>query len=277
MGHGRAHRRQRARVRSGERRRLGQAAAASFAVVPSELFQVSDHRAAPARGPYDAVAVPEGYTLLTYMFLHGDILHLLSNMLFLWVFGDNVEDAMGHVKFLIFYFAVRDRRRAWPTAWMLPASKLPLIGASGAVAGVIAAYLMLHPRVMVWVLAFRFIPLRISAAWVLGFWVATQFIMVLLNQADQVAWWAHIGGMVAGAILIVFMRRPGVPLFDRGSQAGRDTGRWPPAEFGARCSATAHACPSCCPKCRASCPIDTQLSRPYAPFRTCEAVVCLPS
>ena len=103
---------------------------------------------------------------------------------------------------------------------MLPASKLPLIGASGAVAGVIAAYLILHPRVLVWVLAFRFIPLRISAAWVLGVWVATQLVMVLLNQADQVAWWAHIGGMVAGAVLILFMRRPGVPLFDRGLSAG---------------------------------------------------------
>ena len=94
---------------------------------------------------------------------------------------------------------------------MLPTSKLPLIGASGAVAGVIAAYLILHPRVLVWVLAFRFIPLRITAAWVLGVWVATQLVMVLINRADQVAWWAHIGGMVAGAILILFMRRPGVP------------------------------------------------------------------
>ena len=107
-------------------------------------------------------------------------------------------------------------REGWPTPWRCPSSKLPLIGASGAVAGVIAAYLILHPRVMVWVLAFRFIPLRISAAWVLGVWVATQLFMVLLNQPDQVAWWAHIGGMVAGAILILFMRRPGVPLFDRG-------------------------------------------------------------
>jgi membrane associated rhomboid family serine protease len=98
---------------------------------------------------------------------------------------------------------------------MLPTSKLPLIGASGAVAGVIAAYLILHPRVRVWVLAFRFIPLRISAAWVLGVWAVTQVFMVLLNQADQVAWWAHIGGMVAGGILILFMRRPGLPLFDR--------------------------------------------------------------
>ena len=159
--------------------------------------------------------MPEGYTLLTYMFLHGDILHLLSNMLFLWVFGDNVEDAMGHIKFIVFYL-VCGIAGGLAHSLALPASKLPLIGASGAVAGVIGAYLILHPRVMVWVLAFRFIPLRISAAWVLGVWVATQLFMVLLNQPDQVAWWAHIGGMVAGAILILFMRRPGVPLFDRG-------------------------------------------------------------
>ena len=82
----------------------------------------------------------------------------------------------------------------------------------------IAAYLMLHPRVRVWVLAFRFIPLRIPAAWVLGVWVATQFIMVLLPDIGPVAWWAHIGGMVAGAVLILFLRRPGVELFDRGLQ-----------------------------------------------------------
>jgi membrane associated rhomboid family serine protease len=159
--------------------------------------------------------VPEGYTLLTYMFLHGDILHLLSNMLFLWVFGDNVEDAMGHLKFIVFYLAC-GVAGGLAHSLALPTSKLPLIGASGAVAGVIGAYLILHPRVMVWVLAFRFIPLRISAAWVLGVWVATQLFMVLLGQPDQVAWWAHIGGMVTGAILILFMRRPGVPLFDRG-------------------------------------------------------------
>ena len=192
----------------------GQSVAASFALIPSELFQVSI-LGGPARGPYDTLAVPEGYTLLTYMFLHGDILHLLSNMLFLWVFGDNVEDAMGHIKFIVFYL-ICGIAGGLAHSLVLPTSKLPLIGASGAVAGVIAAYLILHPRVMVWVLAFRFIPLRISAAWVLGIWVATQLFMVIINQPDQVAWWAHIGGMVAGAILIVFMRRPGVPLFDRG-------------------------------------------------------------
>ena len=192
----------------------GPSVAASFAVVPAELLQVRIFGGS-AHGPYDSIAVPEGYTLISYMFLHGDIFHLLSNMLFLWVFGDNIEDAMGHIKFLVFYLAC-GVAGGLAHSLMLPTSQLPLIGASGAVAGVISAYLILHPRVLVWVLAFRIIPLKIQAIWVLGIWVATQFAMVLMKQADQVAWWAHIGGLVAGAILILFMRRPGVRLFDRG-------------------------------------------------------------
>jgi len=195
----------------------GQMAAASFALIPTELFQVHVVGGA-AHGKYDLFAVPEGYTLLSYMFLHGDIFHLGSNMLFLWVFGDNVEDAMGHVKYLVFY-VVCGVVGGLVHAAMLPTSPLPLIGASGAVAGVIAAYLILHPRVLVWVLVFRFIPIKISAAWVLGVWAVTQLVMVLVNQPNRVAWWAHIGGMAAGAILILFMRRPGMPLFDRGAPA----------------------------------------------------------
>ena len=147
--------------------------------------------------PDQPLQVPEGLTLLTYKFLHGDILHLLSNMLFLWVFGDNVEDAMGHIKFLVFYLLCGIAGGLGACLHAARPRKLPLIGASGAVAGVIAAYLILHPRVLVWVLAFRFIPLRISAAWVLGVWVVTQFVMVAHSPSDQVAWWAHIGGMVA--------------------------------------------------------------------------------
>jgi len=192
------------------------AAIASFALIPSELFEV---RIFGGAVPFSnqTVQIPEGLTLITYQFLHGDILHLLSNMIFLWVFGDNIEDAVGHLKFLVFYLLC-GIIGGLAHAMFLPTSRLPLIGASGAVAGVIAAYLMLHPRVRVWVLAFRFIPLRISAAWVLGFWVLTQFVMVVIAPVDQVAWWAHVGGMVAGAILIVFLRRPGVTLFDRGLQ-----------------------------------------------------------
>src|SRR5262249_54518115 len=131
------------------------------------------------------------------------------------VFGDNVEDALGHLNFLVFYLAC-GVIAGLTHSLMMPSSGLPLIGASGAVAGVIAAYLILHPRVRVWVLAFRFIPLRISAALVLGAWIATQVVMVMLPDTGPVAWWAHIGGLVAGAVLVLFMRRPGVALFDRG-------------------------------------------------------------
>jgi len=191
----------------------GASVAASFALVPGELLQVGIFGGA-AHGPMDGLAIPEVYTLMTYMFLHGDIIHLASNMLFLWVFGDNVEDALGHVRYLAFYLTC-GIAAGLVHVYMLPTSKLPLIGASGAVAGVIGAYLILHPRVRVWVLAFRFIPLKISAAWVLGVWIATQVIMVLIKQSDEVAWWAHIGGVVTGALLIVVLRRPGVPLFDR--------------------------------------------------------------
>ena len=194
----------------------GEAAMASFALIPSELFHVRI-LGGTVVAPGQSLQVPEGLTLITYQFLHDDVLHLLSNMLFLWVFGDNVEDAMGHLKFLAFYLLC-GVAGGLAHAFVVPASALPLIGASGAVAGVIAAYLVLHPRVRVWVLAFRFIPLRISAAWVLGVWVATQFAMVALAPSDQVAWWAHVGGLIAGAVLVLFLRRPGVPLFDRSLQ-----------------------------------------------------------
>ncbi len=197
---------------------LGLRHAGSFAIVPAELNQVG-YFGGPARGPFDLLPVPEHYTLISYMFLHANWMHLLGNMLFLWVFGDNVEDAIGHVKFLVFYLLC-GIAAAILHALVAPDSTKPLIGASGAVAGVVAAYLMLHPRVRVWVLVARFIPLQISAMLALGFWIIYQFAMVYLTHVGAikgpVAWWAHIGGLAAGAILIVIMRRPGVPLFDRG-------------------------------------------------------------
>jgi membrane associated rhomboid family serine protease len=185
----------------------------SFAVVPQELFEAGLFNAQSVGGG-DVIAVPERLTLLSYMFFHGDVIHLLSNMLFLWVFGDNVEDAMGHAKFLVFYL-ICGAFGGYMHAVMLPDSPQPLIGASGAVSGVIAAYLILHPRVNVWVLAFNIIPMRITAGLALGLWIAIQVVMVLTPQVGPTAWWAHIGGLLAGAVLIPFMRRPGVPLFDR--------------------------------------------------------------
>ena len=191
----------------------GQVVSASFAIIPNELFQVRIFGGA-ARGPNDALPVPEAVTLITYMFLHGDLLHLGANMLFLWVFGDNVEDAMGHLKFILFY-ALCGIAGALAHAVMAVDRTIPLIGASGAVAGCIAAYLLLHPHVRVWVLAFRVIPLRIPASLALGAWIATQFVMLLLPDTGPVAWWAHIGGIFAGALLILVLRRPDVQLLDR--------------------------------------------------------------
>lgn len=185
----------------------------SFAVVPQELFQVHFTRGHAAFST-DELAVPERFTLFSYMFFHGDVMHLLGNMLFLWVFGDNVEDALGHVRFLVFFLAC-GVIAALTHVMMLPTSQDALIGASGAVSGVIAAYMMLHPRVDVWVLALKFIPLRISAALVLGLWVVLQIVMVAFPQVGPTAWWAHIGGLIAGAALVVVMRQPGVPLFRR--------------------------------------------------------------
>lgn len=183
----------------------------SFAVVPSELFRAG--LIGSSINQFSPVGVPEQLTLLSYMFFHGDLMHLGGNMLFLWVFGDNVEDCMGHGKFLIFYL-VCGAFAGFVHAFMLPDSGQALIGASGAVSGVIAAYLLLHPRVNVWVLAFKFIPLRLSAAMLLGFWILFQLVMALVPQVGVTAWWAHVGGIVAGAVLILFMRRRGVPLLD---------------------------------------------------------------
>ena len=189
---------------------------ASFAVVPQELFQV---HVVGGHAPFsaDAIAVPERDTLFSYMFLHADPMHLLGNMLFLWVFGDNVEDAMGHMRFAVFYI-ICGVAAALMHAMMQPASEAGLIGASGAVSGVIAAYLILHPRVNVWVLAFNVIPLRITAAWVLGFWIVFQVAMAMFPPSDEAvatAWWAHIGGLLAGGFLILVLRRPGVAILQR--------------------------------------------------------------
>lgn len=184
----------------------------SFAVVPDELM----HAGFPgiAEHTQDAVPVPERLTLISYMFLHGDFFHLAGNMLFLWVFGDNVEDAMGHLKFLFFYL-VCGVAAGLVHAVMMPMSQDALIGASGAVSGVIAAYLMLHPRVRVWVLALKFFPLRITAAWALGLWIAFQIAMLFVPQAGITAWWAHLGGLLTGALLLPLMKDRSVALFGR--------------------------------------------------------------
>lgn len=158
--------------------------------------------------------VPEEATYITYAFLHGGFWHLASNMLFLWVFGDNIEDALGHVRFLIFYLLCA-AAGALAHGLLDPQSEAPLIGASGAVAGVVAAYLILHPRVRVWVLVLGRIPLPLPAFIPLVGWIGFQIFMVVSDTDGDVSWAAHIGGIIAGAVLVVLMKRRAVPLFDR--------------------------------------------------------------
>lgn len=191
----------------------GQLTGGSFALIPRELFRAGISTTA-AHGPFDALVIPEMATLFTYSLLHGDILHIATNMMFLWVFGDNVEDAMGHARFAIFYILC-GLAAGLVHAIALPESPLPLVGASGAVSGVIAAYLLLYPNVRVWVLALRIIPLNITAALALGIWAASQIAMLAFAPPSRVAIWAHVGGLVAGALLVLVMRRTGVGLFEK--------------------------------------------------------------
>jgi membrane associated rhomboid family serine protease len=185
-----------------------QASVFSFGLIPAVFNGLAER-------PLEIAAIPDALTLVTYAFLHADLMHLLGNMIFLWVFADNVEDALGHLRYFVFYILCAV---AAGYAFVLsdPASEAPVIGASGAVGGNIAAYLLLHPRAKVWILLLLRIPLRLSAVYVLGFWILFQFVAALgTDGEDGIAWWAHIGGLVAGAVLVVFMRRRGVPLFDR--------------------------------------------------------------
>ncbi len=169
--------------------------------------------------PPGLTTIPPAATLLTSMFLHGGWLHLGSNMLYLWVFGDNIEDAMGHLRFLVFYLAC-GVVAALTHSLLAIDTTAPMVGASGAISGVLGAYLLLHPKVRVLVLVFYRVPLPLPAYIVLGGWIVLQVVSVYYESPvpgeGMTAWWAHIGGFVAGIALIVPMRRKGVPLFDRG-------------------------------------------------------------
>lgn len=154
-------------------------------------------------------------TLLSYQFLHGGFMHLVGNMLYLWVFGDNVEDAMGHARFLAF-FLVCGVLAALTQTLVFPDARVPMIGASGAVSGVLGAYLILHPKARVLV-PIVFIPLYLPAWLLLIFWFGFQFFAAFGGPAaENVGWWAHIGGFIAGAALIFVFRYKAVPLFGLG-------------------------------------------------------------
>ncbi|MBN2288888.1 MAG: rhomboid family intramembrane serine protease [Candidatus Glassbacteria bacterium] len=175
----------------------------AFGVVPSRMTRVSSYLAAGLHNPLVSV--------LTAMFLHGGWLHLLGNMLYLWIFGNNVEDSMGHVRFIFFYLVCG---LAATTAQVAaePGSAAPMIGASGAIAGVLGAYLILHPFARVHTLLIIFIFIRVitlPAIVVLSFWFLIQLFSSLGPSGPHggVAWHAHIGGFVCGLLLIRFFQK----------------------------------------------------------------------
>jgi len=148
-------------------------------------------------------------TIFSSMFMHGSIIHLLGNMLFLWIFGNNVEDYLGRKKFVIFYLFC-GITAALTQIFINPDSKVPMVGASGAIAGVLGAYLLLYPRAKVTtVIIFGFFIrlIKIPAVVVLGFWIVYQFLYGISSLAVRtgeggVAWFAHIGGFICGVIII---------------------------------------------------------------------------
>jgi membrane associated rhomboid family serine protease len=180
---------------------------AGFGLIPGVLFGTE---ILPPGYPI----VPAWLTLTTNVFLHGSLFHLAGNMLFLWVFGDNVEDAMGHWRFLMF-FVLCGTLASLAHALITPEQHRPLIGASGAISGVVAAYVILYPRVRIWGLFLKGIPLRLPAYGAIGFWFVLQFVSAFFGGDEAVGWFAHLGGFIAGAILIPLMRHRYDPVLAR--------------------------------------------------------------
>ena len=163
--------------------------------------------------PPGVAQAPPWLTLVTSQFLHGGWMHLLGNMLFLLVFGDNVEDSMGHRNYLIFYISCGVVAALAQLA-TVPDPTIPMVGASGAISGVLGAYLLLSPKAKVLV-PIVFLPLYVPAWLLLIFWFAMQLLSATGDTAGEagVAWWAHIGGFLAGLVLVVPFKRKVVPLF----------------------------------------------------------------
>jgi len=191
---------------------LGQdddAVTATYGMIPAVVF--GSARLAP-----DLAAIPPWMTIFTSMFLHGGWLHLGGNMLFLWIFGNNIEDLLGHVRYLLLYL-ISGVAAALCQALPDTASTVPMIGASGAIAGVLGSYLLVYPYAKVHVLVWIIIFIRIIAvpAWILlGLWFGLQLLDGLLSDPGDagVAFWAHVGGFVTGAALLLLLRPRGTIL-----------------------------------------------------------------
>lgn len=183
-----------------------------YGAIPAVVF---GHASLPDEA---TVAFPVALTLLTSMFLHGGWMHLIGNMLYLWVFGNNIEDVMGHTKFIVFYILCGILAGLSHAVTDL-SSQIPMVGASGAISAVLGAYLLLFPRAHVLVLMPGIGMTRIAAGIVLGMWFVTQLIsggMSVGATGGGVAFFAHIGGFVAGMALIGLFKRRDVPFFSPG-------------------------------------------------------------
>ena len=179
-------------------------------VVPAVLF-------GSARLEGVSGALPPAATLVSSMFLHGGWLHLIGNMLYLWIFGNNIEDAMGYPRFVLF-FLVCGVTAALCHALVEPSSVIPMIGASGAISGVLGAYALLYPRAQVLVavpLGFFLHVAKFPALLVLGIWFSVQILSSLAAEPGEpgVAWMAHVGGFLAGVVLVPLFKRRTVSLF----------------------------------------------------------------
>ena len=172
----------------------------SYGLIPSVLMGNNQL-------PLDLYVVPAYITIFTSMFMHGGFMHLIGNMLYMWIFADNIEDNLGPLKFLIFYL-LAGIGAAMTQVLLDTQSQVPMVGASGAIGGVLGAYLINHPNAKVLVLIpFGFFSqlIKIKALYVLGFWFLLQFI----SSGGGVAYAAHIGGFVSGMILILFFNKKG--------------------------------------------------------------------
>jgi membrane associated rhomboid family serine protease len=159
--------------------------------------------------PAEMFAGQRLHTLFTSMFLHGGFLHIFGNMLYLWIFGDNIEDVLGRGKFILFYLGCGIIASLAQGLWE-PSSTIPMIGASGAISGILGAYIVLYPRTRVYTLVWYYV-VKIPAVAFLGFWFVLQVlnvsILTVAGAPSGVAYLAHIGGFVAGAMMILPVRR----------------------------------------------------------------------
>ncbi|MGQ9426608.1 rhomboid family intramembrane serine protease [Gilvimarinus sp. F26214L] len=184
-----------------------------YGLIPAELLGTLPEQFSLQLGPNRYCQPGDSaawYTPLSSMFMHGSWFHILGNMWFLWIFGNNVEDAMGHVRFAVFY-VLCGLAAAAAQAATDPGSPIPMVGASGAIGGVMGAYILLYPRVhvhMLVILGFFITTVAVPAVLMLGYWFFLQLIsgVSASEEGGGVAFWAHVGGFVAGAILVLVFR-----------------------------------------------------------------------